>query len=370
MRVVVVISCLLACVRPARACEEDCSQDIKDANGCCPVTVAPSADRILTAALGGRAPTRLPNGTTDQMALLVAIAAVAPLRPRAVDPPTLSQGLSALARWEEEFGSTPALRKANVWARRGVDTLCGSAVLARDLWSAPLTEPELTCVELRVRGAFLRPPEDQLDLAALSTLATQARACRETPVAQREVAATAGALTAEDIACLEAQIRYARPSEQDKASRIRIVDAQARGDVSETLRLMRRHLDDITRSDPVLCIVYARLLLQVDPQSAADAYRWAGYAVERVTFGDWQRHVRGEALEVRAQAALHRWREADEAFIRERTEEHEDESAELREQAIADVLEWLQWVREAGVDTRWARAACLSVAGGRARCEP
>jgi hypothetical protein len=38
------------------------------------------------------------------------------------------------------------------------------------------------------------------------------------------------------------------------------LDAEARGDKAEWQRLMKRHLEDIDRSDPNLCLKYAMFL--------------------------------------------------------------------------------------------------------------
>jgi hypothetical protein len=95
-----------------------------------------------------------------------------------------------------------------------------------------------------------------------------------------ESTATMGQLSPETRSCLEGRAESApQPTTRGKASRLLLSDAEARGDKVEWQRLMKRHLEDIDRSDPNLCLKYAMFL----SRGGGDAWgviRWSNYALE------------------------------------------------------------------------------------------
>lgn len=67
-----------------------------------------------------------------------------------------------------------------------------------------------------------------------------------------------GRLTPEERSCLQYYISSQRlQTMKDRASRLLIVDAERRGDTAEWVRLVKRHLEEISRADPELCYAYA-----------------------------------------------------------------------------------------------------------------
>ena len=80
-------------------------------------------------------------------------------------------------------------------------------------------------------------------------------------------------------ACLEQRLSGAgSQTDKDKISRVLIIDAEYRGDRADWERLVKRHLNEISRSDPDLCLSYAHYLSSTKRYTSV--IKWSEYALE------------------------------------------------------------------------------------------
>ena len=226
------------------------------------------------------------------------------------------------------------------WGGRGDDGLADMAPPDEDVEMAP-PEPEYddTCA----------------DLSAL------------------EPSALMGRLRDGQVECIEDQMFSASQVDKDKLSRVLLVNAQAQDDKQEWERLVRRHLEEIDRSDPDLCFSYAMHLSQGGVSRAFGVIKWAGYALDNKA--EWSGSTfkkRVNALyKLRAQAASRIWEQANRDLINAASNREDLKSKEgkARGQAKTFAKEWLDYARASGQDSRSAQALCESAAGSREFCE-
>jgi hypothetical protein len=187
-----------------------------------------------------------------------------------------------------------------------------------------------------------------------------------------ESPAMMGQLSPETRSCLEGRIGSApQPTTRGKASRLLLSDAEARGDKAEWQRLMKRHLEDIDRSDPNLCLKYAMFLSQRGAGESWGVIRWSNYALENKqtwSGGTYTKYV-NQLHRLRAQAAMRLWQESEQEFVTSRAPEVEAEAAKRRGIAKDYAREWLDYARDSAQDTKDASNLCLSAAGNAAFCE-
>lgn len=182
-----------------------------------------------------------------------------------------------------------------------------------------------------------------------------------------EPAATKGALTEPEKECLE--LSYAAAKAQtvkDKISRVLLVNAYAYS-TKYWAQLVRRHLDEVDRSDPDIAYLYAFYLFNNDRKNAEEVIKWTEVALERrdVWSGDvYVGRVYG-LYKLRALAANAVWSDA------------EDESAHgkgaagvdaMRNQVKVYAREWLDFAKVAGRDTKESADLCLSAATRAIAC--
>jgi len=187
-----------------------------------------------------------------------------------------------------------------------------------------------------------------------------------------EPAALMGTLSGGQQECLEARIVSAsRQTEKDKVSRVLLMDAEARGDKKAWARLMRRHLEDIDRSDPDLCFKYAYYLSRGGVNRAHGVVRWADYALENKAQWSGSTFVSRvyALLKLKAEAANRIWQSTEEAYVQNRTDENEANTTKYRDLTKVYAREWLDYARVSGQDTKNALALCVSAAGNRSYCE-
>ncbi|MBN1335793.1 MAG: hypothetical protein JXB39_07510 [Deltaproteobacteria bacterium] len=187
-----------------------------------------------------------------------------------------------------------------------------------------------------------------------------------------ESSALMGQLSGGQRSCLEDRLASAgRQTEKDKVSRVLLNDAEARGDKATWARLMKRHLEEIDRSDPDLCFKYAIYLSRLDVGRANGVIRWADYALENKANWKGATYVSRVAalLKLKAEAANRIWQAAEEAYVESRTEENEAKATRYRNTTKAYAREWLDYARVSGQDTKNAMALCVSAAGNRQFCE-
>ncbi len=173
--------------------------------------------------------------------------------------------------------------------------------------------------------------------------------------------------------CLDTRIgSEGQQTTKDKLSRLLITNAEAKGDKAEWERLMKRHLEDIDRSDPDLCFKYALHLSRGGVGRAQGVIRWADYALENKSkwSGPTYKTRVFNLFKLRAEGANKLWQDADTTFMtKEHTDENEAKAARYRGTAKDYAREWLGYARASEQDTKTAMALCVSSAGNRAFCE-
>ncbi len=181
-----------------------------------------------------------------------------------------------------------------------------------------------------------------------------------------------GQLSPGQALCLEGRLKTERlQTTKNKISRLMIVNAEVKGDMGEWEVLMHRHLEDIDRSDPDLCMRYAVFLhRQNDLETAEDAVRWADVALENKQLWEGEAHVRKVSglLRLRAEAAHRLWNAAEQSYRKETTAENDRAVREFRGWAKDYSREWLDYARAAGGKTDTAYQLCRTAAGTESFC--
>lgn len=170
--------------------------------------------------------------------------------------------------------------------------------------------------------------------------------------------------------CIEGRLSSASQTTKNKLSRVLIIDAEARGDRSDWERLMKRHLEDIDRSDPDLCFKYAIHLSRGGAGRAHGVIRWADYALENKQ--QWSGNTykkRVYALyKLRAQAANKLWQSAEKKYVEDRNDANEGKVAKYRGITKDYSREWLDYARASSQDQKAPLALCVSSSGSTEFC--
>ena len=194
-----------------------------------------------------------------------------------------------------------------------------------------------------------------------------------TDLVRREPAAMMGQLRQGQGKCLDARISSeSQQTTKDKISRLLISNAENKGDKQEWERLIKRHLEDIDRSDPDLCFKYALHLSSGGVGRAQGVIRWADYALDNKSkwSGTTYKTRVFSLYKLRAEAANKLWQDAEKEFAEgERSDEKEAKAAKHRGQAKDYAREWLDYAKASEQDTKTAMALCVSSSGNRAFCE-
>ena len=190
-----------------------------------------------------------------------------------------------------------------------------------------------------------------------------------------EPQALVGRLRTGQVGCLEERI--ATTSSQTGRGDISLVlmnNAEASRNMGEWERLVRRHLEEIDRSDPDICFKYARhLSLSGSVSRSYGVIKWAEYALENKS--NWTGNTfktRVYALyQMRAQAASRIWEQAKRDLIN--ASSNRDELATKEEQARGRAKtfarEWLDYARASGQPTSVPMELCSTAAGTREYCQ-
>ena len=187
-----------------------------------------------------------------------------------------------------------------------------------------------------------------------------------------ESPAMMGQLSPQSRSCLEGRVGSApQPTTRGKASRLLLSDAEARGDKVEWQRLMKRHLEDIDRSDPNLCLKYAMFLSRGGGGDGWGVIRWSNYALENKQAWSGATYTKYvyQLYRLRAQSATRLWQESEKEFVASRAQDVEAEAAKRRGIAKDYAREWLDYARESAQDATDASNLCVSAAGNAAFCE-
>ena len=173
-------------------------------------------------------------------------------------------------------------------------------------------------------------------------------------------------------ACLDKAI--AGSSTQTQKARISLlllVDAEASGDRSAWVRYIKRHLNDIDRSDPNLCLKYAVYLFRANAGQDSSVIRWSDYALENKQTWSGSTYKRNvySLYKLRAQAANRQWERAERKLMEERSEGNEERANSARGKVKDFSREWLDYARASGQATQKPLALCVSAAGSSEFCQ-
>lgn len=180
-----------------------------------------------------------------------------------------------------------------------------------------------------------------------------------------------GRLTEEQILCLQTRLSTTGAQTTRSAiSRILVADAWSRGDDHRWSGAIRRHLEQIDRSDADLCYLFARWLAaraSTDPE----AIRWAQLALDNAHRWEGPRRIqRVDALHrIRTVVAQSLWLDAETDVLQQRTPERIGRATFWRNQTKTLAREWLQFALAAGVDSSLPYELCLSAAGTTEYCD-
>ena len=176
-----------------------------------------------------------------------------------------------------------------------------------------------------------------------------------TDLVKLEPQAMLGQLRPGQVKCIEGRIgNEDAQTTKDKLSRVLIANAEGRGDKVEWERLVKRHLEDLDRSDPDMCFKYATQLSRGGTGRAPGVILWADYDLQnkqRWSCTTYTKRVY-DLYRLKTEAANKLWTEAEETFA---TKEHTDENE-------AKAAKWRG--AGGGVEARWARAASRSSSEG------
>lgn len=191
-----------------------------------------------------------------------------------------------------------------------------------------------------------------------------------------EPKAMMGKLSDPEIRCLDRTLREAeKQTFKDKLSRVLMADAYAKKNDDRWETIVRRHLNDIDRSDPDLCYKFATFMLKRVPKKGPDAadevMKWADIALENKQQWTGDTYVKrvSTLYRVKATAAFKKWEWLETEFKEEPTDELSKEKENARNEAKNLAREWLAYSKEAGVDGSLANQMCVSAAGTEDFCQ-
>jgi hypothetical protein len=219
------------------------------------------------------------------------------------------------------------------------------------------------------RAAALKEEEERKAREAANA-APSVDGCQDTN--QLEPYAAMGKLSETLIGCLESRVlNDPKPTDKRKASQLLMADAWARSDKKGWETLVKRHLDDIDRSDPDLCFKYALYLSQQGVGRSSGVIRWSNVALENrmVWIGDVYTSRVYSLYKVRAAASQALWQQAEEEHRNAGTDDTREKVEKYRNLTKVNSREWYEYARDSGKDSTIALQLCMSAAGTADYCE-
>ena len=180
-----------------------------------------------------------------------------------------------------------------------------------------------------------------------------------------------GRLTQEQILCLELRLRREeRMTAKNKTSRVLMADAYTKEDFDRWEAAVRRHLDEIDRSDADLSYIFARHLADKPPEYIPEAIRWSNVALTNAHQWEGKRRVdRMYALHrINAVAAQQLWLAAEDAALGDPSRENVGKANFWRNQTKNLSREWLSFATDAERDPAASLDLCMSAAGTTDYC--
>lgn len=172
--------------------------------------------------------------------------------------------------------------------------------------------------------------------------------------------------------CLENRLRTERlQTTRAKVSRLLLVNAQSAGDVATWETLMARHLEEIDRSDPDLCFLFAVHLYRSGGEGLEESLRWADYALANKHVWEGEQFIRkvSNLYKLRAEAAAKLWQAAEEMHSQQPDGESDAMAREYRGTAMDYAREWLDYTRAADLSGDRAYEMCVSASGTEEFCK-
>ncbi len=193
-----------------------------------------------------------------------------------------------------------------------------------------------------------------------------------TDLTKLEPSSLLGTLTPGQIECVEKRVATdVKMTDKDKASRLLMSNAFAKGDKEGWEKLVKRHLEEINQSDPDLSYKYALVLSKMGPGRAAGVIKWSDVALENKTVwtGDTFTNRVNSLYKFRAVAAQSLWQKAETDFAAEANDDKKALVEKHRNSTKVYAREWFEYAKVAGKDATQALQLCMSAAGTKDYCE-
>lgn len=216
---------------------------------------------------------------------------------------------------------------------------------------------------------FEEDDEDEMDDIMVIELMKATAECGD--LRKLEPSAMMGRLSDGEVRCLDDTLKSAeRQTFKDKISRVLMADAWAKGDKHRWESLVRRHLNEVDRSDPNLCYKFALFLSKASGEAADEAMKWIDVALENRTHWKGELHTRrvNSLRKLKAYAAQKKWQWLETENSKAPSEEGRASAALGRNEAKTYAREWLEYAKEAGKDYTQALQLCISAAGTEGFC--
>lgn len=191
-----------------------------------------------------------------------------------------------------------------------------------------------------------------------------------------EPKAMLGKLDDGEIRCLDRTLREAeKQTVKDKLSRVLMADAYAKQNDDRWETIVRRHLNEIDRSDPDLCYKFATFMLKrvpkKGPAAADEVMKWSDVALENKQQWTGNLYVKrvSTLYRVKATAAFMKWEYLEAKYSEGPTGELAQDKEDSRNVAKNLAREWLGYCQQAGISTDRAAQLCASAAGTQDFCE-
>jgi hypothetical protein len=211
--------------------------------------------------------------------------------------------------------------------------------------------------------------EDEMDDLMVIELMKATAECGD--LKKLEPSAMMGRLSDGEVRCLDDTLKAAeRQTFKDKISRVLMADAWAKSDTHRWEALVRRHLNEVDRSDPNLCYKFALHLSKSSGEFSDEAMKWIDFALENRTHWKGELHTRrvNSLRKLKAYAAQKKWQWLEQDFARAPSAEVKAQALLARNEAKTYAREWLEYAKQAGKDYTQALQLCISAAGTESFC--
>lgn len=248
-----------------------------------------------------------------------------------------------------ETVDTNTTTETNSLANTGSNT--GTATVTTD------TKPQTIIAKDDVKVPVVTPPVNDGDCKNYRALEPKAMMGKLTPGATK---------------CLEGLLAAtSKQTDKDKISRILMTNAYSSGDKKLWEKLVKRHLDEIDRSDPDICYKYAFHLAKKGTSASYGVIKWADVALENRTVWTGSTYTTrvNSLYRLRAIAAQRLWKAAETKMASDSSEANAAARDKVKNMTKVMAREWYEYASKAGKDASKAKALCVSAAGTEDYCE-